>query len=242
MDAQVYLNDKSKTWELFDQQVSKHYDRISDLISFGLYKGWRKALAKQLPQRSGLNILDLATGTGAIPLSMLAHAGDQIERIVGVDLSEDMMDIFRERLTGHARADDVEVVYGDATALELEPAQFDVVTMGCGIRNVSDHNQGCAEIFRMLKPGGQVLFLEPSMPTNAVAKAVYLGYFRHVVPSVAGLISNYSAYRYFCDSVEGFLHGDEFVTMLESHGFENGRYIDLTFGAIRIYSAEKPSE
>ena len=61
--------------------------------------------------------------------------------------------------------------------------------MGCGIRNVSDHNQGCAEIFRMLKPGGQVLFLEPSMPTNAVAKAVYLGYFRHVVPTVAGLIS-----------------------------------------------------
>ena len=94
----------------------------------------------------------------------------------------------------------------------------------------------------MLKPGGRVIFLEPSLPTNKVLKKVYLGYFRHVVPAVASVISNYGAYRYFCDSVEEFIHGDDFLAFLSEHGFENCRTVDLTFGAIRLYVAERPAD
>ncbi len=191
--------------------------------------------------RDGLKVLDLATGTGAIPLSILDNCGDRISEIVGIDLSAEMLEVFSERLQGRDDANKVTIQRGDATALDLEDGQFDVVTMGCGIRNVSDHHQGGDEIFRMLKPGGRVIFLEPSMPTNPVLKTAYLGYFRHVVPTVASLISNRGAYKYFCDSVEDFIHGAEFLDFLGQHGFENARHVDLTFGAIRLYIAERPA-
>ena len=139
MNAQTYLADKSRTWELFDQKVSQHYDTLSDVISFGLYRGWRKALTRELPAASDLKILDLATGTGAIPLSILDNCGEKVSRIVGVDLSREMMAVFESRLQGHPQAHKVSTEYGDATALTQSEGQFDVVTMGCGIRNVGDH-------------------------------------------------------------------------------------------------------
>ena len=242
MSVQAYLADKSKTWEMFDEKVSQNYDLLSHVISLGLYRGWYKELTRELPQGESLRILDLATGTGAIPFAIMDACGERVSEIVGVDLSSEMLGVFGDRLAMKPYAEKVSYQCGDATALTLEEGQFDVVTMGCGIRNVSDHNQGAKEIFRMLKPGGRVIFLEPSLPENFLVRQAYVAYFRYIVPAVASLISDYEAYRYFCESVEGFFHGTQFLEFLSEHGFESCRSVELTLGAIRLYIAERPAE
>ena len=240
MSVQTYLKDKSRTWELFDAKVSRHYDRLSDIISLGLFRQWRKALTGYLPAGRSLKVLDLATGTGAIALSILDACGERVESIVGLDLSEDMMDIFRQQLKGHPQGAKVSLVQGDATALPFEDGSFDAITMSCGLRNVGDQDACVREIQRVLKPGGRVIFLEPTVPTNAAMKAAYMTYFRYIVPTVASLVSNATAYRYFCDSVEAFMQGDAFLAFLNERGFEHSRDVELTFGAVRLYIAEKP--
>lgn len=242
INVQSYLSDKSKTWELFDEKVSRHYDFLSDVISLGLYRRWYKAIAEYLPSGDSLKVLDLATGTGSIPIAIMETCEERVSEIVGIDLSSEMLAVFGERIADKSYFPKVRYEHGDATALKMRGGKFDVVTMGCGIRNVSDPVKGAKEILRMLKPGGRVIFLEPALPENKLLRSVYLGYFRHVVPAVASVVSNSGAYRYFCQSVEGFFHGDQFLSFLHEQGFENARTVDLTMGAIRLYIAERPSK
>ena len=243
MQIQEYLNDKSKTWQLFDREVSTHYDRVADLISLRLYRRWCNALAKALPQNQSLHILDLATGTGAIPIAIDQVRSTHDDQIMGVDLSNEMLDIFRTKLEKNAQLNQkVELQHGDATQLNFEADQFDVVTMACGIRNVSDSDKGMQEILRVLKPGGQVFFLEPAIPRNAILKAIFLGYFRYLVPFVAGFLSNADAYRYFNRSVENFPYGDDFLTKMQSNGFENCTWKKVTLGAGALYIGKKAQQ
>ena len=240
MQIQDYLNDKSKSWQLFDQEVSTHYDKISDIISFRLYRRWCRALAKALPNKDTLKILDLATGTGAIPTAIHNVRFHNQDQILGVDLSTEMIDIFKQKCQhNQALADKVELQRGDATQLELADHSFDVVTMACGIRNVNDADQGMKEILRVLKPGGQVFFLEPSIPKNMILKGIYLGYFRYLVPFVAGLFSNADAYRYFNRSVENFPYGEGLIAKMQANGFVECQWQKITLGAGALYIGRK---
>ena len=240
MTVESIINDKSKSWTLFDKRVSKHYDLLSKVISLGLYGGWRKKLADELPEGNDLQILDLATGTGAIPLSIMKNCGDRVGKITGVDMSQEMLNIFGETLASSPHANTIRFQRGDATDLPFEGNEFDAVTMACGIRNVADPEKGCQEILRMLKPGGKVLFLEPSMPNNAILRKIYLLHFRYVVPAVAAIISDFGAYKYFNQSVEKFMYGQDFLNYLTEQGFEDCHSFSLTFGSGRLYVAFKP--
>ena len=241
MDIQKLLHDKSDTWLIFDHKVSKRYDLVSDLISLRLYRRWCTALAKAIPRSPNQQLLDLACGTGLIPLAIHAEHQDQSYRYTGVDLSEEMLNIFRDKLSDHELKAQVELLKEDATKLDIESDRFDVVTMACGIRNVGDTSRGLAEILRVLKPGGAVYFLEPAIPKSSILKAIFLGYFRHVVPAVAGLFSTADAYRYFNQSVESFPHSEGFIEMIEQAGFVRCEMKKLTLGAGALYVGYKPS-
>ena len=241
MDVQEILDDKTQSWSIFDRKVSKSYDFLSDLISLRLYRGWCRGLAQSLPQNDQLKLLDLASGTGMIPLTIFSERAKSGDQFTCVDLSEDMLNIFRAKVKGQPIEEHLDIRHGDATALEFEDGQFDAVTMACGIRNVGDTSKGLAEILRVLKPGGSVHFLEPSMPQSTVLKGVYLGYFRYVVPAVASVFSTGDAYRYFNQSVENFPHGDSFIEMIEEAGFTNCSIQKFTFGAGALYIGHKPS-
>ncbi len=240
MNVNDILNDKTKTWSIFDREVSKSYDLISDLISLRLYRRWCRGLARALPSQPGLNILDLACGTGLIPMAIHEERSDVEDRYTCVDLSEEMLDIFRRKMSGSTLESQLNIQRGDATDLTLESDQYDVVTMACGIRNVGDTLAGLSEIARVLKPGGAVYFLEPSIPNSRILRAIFLAYFRYIVPAVAGLFSNGDAYRYFNRSVENFPYGDGFIEMIESAGFVRCEMRHFTLGAGALYIGYKP--
>lgn len=240
LSAREVLDNKSKSWEIFDHKVSNSYDFVSDLISLRLYRSWCRALAKRLPEGRSVEILDLASGTGIIPLTIEAVRPELDARYTCVDLSAEMLSVFERKTEGKAIHNRLKLITGDATQLTMSESSIDVVTMACGLRNVGDTQACLSEILRVLKPGGSVYFLEPSIPRNPLLKGVFLGYFRHVVPRLAGLFSTAEAYRYFNQSVESFPYGDELVALISEAGFERSSFELVTLGAGAVYVAHKP--
>jgi demethylmenaquinone methyltransferase/2-methoxy-6-polyprenyl-1,4-benzoquinol methylase len=241
VDVKTILNDKSKSWSIFDAQVSKAYDFVSDLISLGLYRRWCTGLAKAIPSDRPLHILDLATGTGLIPLAIYKQAPQAMHTYVGVDLSTEMLSIFEKKLKHHPLSESIQLQHGDATQLDNLEESYDVVTMACGLRNVGNTTACLKEIYRVLKPGGCVYFLEPSFPKSSFLRSIFIGYFRYFVPLVAGLFSNGDAYRYFNQSVEHFPYGQTLVTVIEDQGFEQVKQShQFAWGAGALYVAYKP--
>jgi demethylmenaquinone methyltransferase / 2-methoxy-6-polyprenyl-1,4-benzoquinol methylase len=234
MDA-IKDTSKKETYKMFDLIASK-YDLLNRLLSFGIDKWWRLRLGRQLPKTSNLSILDIATGTGDVGLSFLRHQGKRIDKIVGLDLSEEMLAVAKEKI----KSEKMTVITGDATDLPLEDASFDATSIAFGIRNVPDVAKALREMYRVVKPGGVSLVLEFSLPRFFLVRWVYLAYFRYVLPTVGGLVSgNKGAYSYLNKSVEAFPDGDDFAALMRDAGFASVSITSLSFGIASIYRGEK---
>ena len=227
---------KKTSFEIFNR-IAKSYDSVNRILSFGLDIGWRKKVNTLLPQRSNLKLLDLATGT-ADQVIMLCDLNSNIENAVGMDLSDEMLDIGREKVTrfnGRIRLEN-----GDAVKLPIDDAQYDAVTISFGIRNVPDVPASMREMYRVLKDDSKALILEFSLPKNPIIRFGHLFYLRWVLPVVGGLISgDYEAYKYLNTSIEAFPYGEEFCTLLREAGFETVTAHPVTFGIATIYEAHK---
>jgi demethylmenaquinone methyltransferase / 2-methoxy-6-polyprenyl-1,4-benzoquinol methylase len=235
MDA-IKDTSKKETYKMFDL-IASRYDLLNRILSFGIDKWWRYRLGYQLPKQGNLSILDIATGTGDVGVSFLKHQGKRITKIVGVDLSEEMLAKAQEKIV---KIDKMTVKVGDATALPIEDNSVDATSIAFGIRNVPDVSQALSEMCRVLKPGGVSLILEFSMPRFFLVRWVYLAYFRYILPSVGGLISgNKEAYSYLNKSVEAFPDGENFAALMRDVGFESVRLTSLSFGIATIYRGEK---
>jgi demethylmenaquinone methyltransferase/2-methoxy-6-polyprenyl-1,4-benzoquinol methylase len=227
---------KKTSFEIFNR-IAKSYDSVNRILSFGLDIGWRKKVNTLLPQRSNLKLLDLATGT-ADQVIMLCDLNSNIENAVGMDLSDEMLDIGREKVTrfnGRIRLEN-----GDAVKLPIDDAQYDAVTISFGIRNVPDVPASMREMYRVLKDDSKALILEFSLPKNPIIRFGHLFYLRWVLPVVGGLISgDYEAYKYLNTSIEAFPYGEEFCDLLRDAGFETVTAHPVTFGIATIYEAHK---
>lgn len=224
---------------MFDR-IAPRYDVLNRLLSFRRDVAWRRSMARFLPEREGLDLLDLATGTGDQLLSLLDHS-KRIKRVTGVDMAERMLDIGRDKIKARGLQDRVQMRTGDATAIPAADANFDVVTISFGIRNVVDTSRGLAEIYRVLRPGGRALVLEFSTPENPLFRPIYLLYLRHILPLVGGILSgDIKAYKYLNRTIETFPSGDAFCALMRQAGFQATRANPLSLGIATIYQGDKP--
>ena len=228
---------KAETWRMFDR-IAPSYDLLNRLISFRRDVAWRNVVARHLPEGESLRLLDLATGTGDVLLTL--H--EKTRRIAvghGLDMSAQMLYRGKVKLASARGAQQLALVRGDAGALCVASDQYDAATMAFGIRNVPDVPATLREIRRVLRPGGRALILEFSLPPNPIFRRVYLFYFRHVLPRIGGMVSgDYEAYRYLNESVEKFPHGNDFCRLMEDAGFNNVRAIPMTFGIVTLYRGD----
>lgn len=230
--------DRQDVWRMFDR-IAGRYDMLNRTLSMGIDVGWRRELARQLPARPGLRVLDLATGTADVPLSLCAENADVTE-IVGTDLSEGMLAIGAKKVEAASRSAQISLSTADAMDLPYDDQSFDAVTISFGIRNVPDVSKCLREMQRVLKPGGHALVLEFSTPEIPVFKQGYLFYLRHVLPRVGALISgDKHAYRYLNKTIETFPYGQAFCDLMIEAGLSEVDAFPLSGGIATIYRGIK---
>lgn len=228
---------REKAWQMFDR-IAHRYDLLNHLLSAGQDIRWRNRLRSYLPEKENLKLLDIATGTGDQLFSLITD--ERINDAIGVDLALEMLKIGRSKAIDKDLSEVLDFQEGDACQLPFTKAQFDVLTISFGIRNVIDLKKAMGEMYRVLNSNGRALILEFSLPANSIIRKLYLFYFRKILPRLGGLISGDSyAYQYLNETVETFPFGQEFCNLLEQAGFAKVTAVPLTFGIATIYIAEK---
>ena len=227
------MEEKQHIGQLFDR-IAGTYDGLNHGLSLNIDKSWRrKTVALMQPVE---HVLDVAIGTADLTIEMLRRG--KAQRVTGIDLSEGMMAIGQSKVK--SRKSKVDFVYGNAQKMPFEDASFDGVTCAFGCRNFQNLDEGLREMYRVLKPGGQVTILEFSYPKNRLIRAAYDLYFSHILPMVGRVVSkDKTAYTYLNKSVKGFCWGEAFVQHLRDAGFADARFMPLTFGIATIYTAIK---
>jgi demethylmenaquinone methyltransferase/2-methoxy-6-polyprenyl-1,4-benzoquinol methylase len=228
---------KAEVGEMFDQ-IAPRYDLLNRSLTFGLDMGWRRrAIGLLRPARPRV-IVDMATGTADFAL---AAAALRPEQIIGIDLSNQMLAIGRDKVRRAGLESLIRLEQGDSEAIALPDAVADAVTVGFGVRNFEDVGQGLREIARILRPGGTLIVLEPAYPSSFPMKQLFNFYFRVFTPLIGRLVSgDRAAYTYLPDSVRAFPFGEDFLQICRAAGFSKGRYSLLGLGACVMYVLEKP--
>lgn len=222
---------------MFDR-ISPKYDRLNHLLSFNIDKVWRRKTARAVAKKYPTSILDLATGTADLAIA-LAKRNPQAH-IMGMDISEKMLDIGKEKVRKQGLESQIDLRPGDAASLSFDDNSFDAVTVAFGVRNFESRDKGLAEIQRVLKPDGQAFILEFSMPERFPMKQLYRFYFKHILPKIGKHISkDPGAYTYLPQSVEAFPKPDEFLRILGNNGLKSGSARRFSFGIATLYIASK---
>jgi len=232
--------DKSSSWRIFNR-ISSQYDFLNHVLSFGLDIRWRGRLIGLFPQKTGLNAIDLATGTADVLLSLCRTRGADVKKAYGIDLAQQMLEIGKQKIAKAGLGDKIELQHGDACHIPFGDDRFDAASIAFGIRNVLEPQKPLSEMHRVLKQGGKGLVLEFSMPKNPLIRFFHLFYLRHVVPFLGGILAgDYKAYQYLNQTIENFPYGNEFKTMMAGTGFEDIQSTELLFGTATIYTGLKP--
>jgi demethylmenaquinone methyltransferase/2-methoxy-6-polyprenyl-1,4-benzoquinol methylase len=223
---------------MFDA-IAGRYDVLNHVLSAGIDRRWRARAIQSLKLTGSERVLDLCTGTGDLAIAAV-RARPSAARVVGVDFSGAMLRVGHTKLRT-ARIDDrIAMVQGDATRIPVAGASMDAVTIGFGIRNVEDMDAACAELHRVLKPGGRLAILEFAVPTLPVFSGLYGWYVRRVLPQIGRALSrNDSAYAYLPASISAFATPDEFVKILRLAGFREISPIPLMLGSVILYTARR---
>ena len=213
--------------------ISSRYDQINKMMTLNMDKNWRKIVYNLSKQDNPRKIIDIATGTGDIALCFV---NDDVE-VIGIDNASMMLNLANKKAV---ETPNVKFQLEDAENMSFKDNTFDTATVGFGVRNFEDLNQGLREIKRVLKPGKKIIILETAVPSIFIFRSGYFLYTKLIVPVLGRMIAkNQQAYKYLLTSAEHFPHGNDFKLILEKAGFENIKIKYLSLGIVNIYSAIK---
>ncbi|MDB4196556.1 bifunctional demethylmenaquinone methyltransferase/2-methoxy-6-polyprenyl-1,4-benzoquinol methylase UbiE [Flavobacteriaceae bacterium] len=230
------LSKKGQVEKMFDN-ISKEYDILNRVISFGIDISWRKKIVKILKSKNPSTILDVATGTGDLAIELVKT---NAKKIIGLDISKGMLDVGINKINHKNLNNTIEMVIGDSENLKYDDNFFDAVTVSFGVRNFESLDSGLREIYRVLKTNGSLVILETSNPTKFPFKQFYTVYSKFILPTIGKIFSKDKlAYNYLSESSAEFPYGEKFNNILKKIGFTNVVDFPQTFGVATIYVASK---
>ncbi len=221
------------------RSVAGKYDLMNDLMSFGIHRLWKYFTVLLAQIRPGQRVLDLAGGTGDLAARIVPRVGPRGE-VVLADINEAMLAVGRERLTDLGLVGNVRYVQANAEALPFPDDYFDRVTIAFGLRNVTDKDAALRAMYRVLKPGGEVLVLEFSKPRLPGLRPLYDLYSFTALPVMGRLVAgDADSYRYLAESIRVHPDQDTLLAMMEGAGFERCRYHNLSGGIVALHRGFK---
>jgi demethylmenaquinone methyltransferase/2-methoxy-6-polyprenyl-1,4-benzoquinol methylase len=231
------LNKKEQVANMFNS-IAYRYDFMNRFLTAGVDIRWRRKAINQLKSLSPQKILDVATGTG--DLAIMACQILKPARIIGIDISEGMLELGRKKLGKLHLSDKIELQAGDSEVINFEDNSFDAVTVAFGVRNFQNLEKGIQEMHRVLRPGGKLVVLEFSRSRNKVFAAICNFYMNVITPAIGKLFAkNKDAYQYLNDSVQAFPEGEDFLKIMSASGFVQTHLKRLSFGICSIYCGSK---
>lgn len=228
---------KEQVTRMFDE-IAPKYDALNGLLSLGIDGYWRRESVLALKPYAPQTILDVATGTG--DFAILSEKLLKPKRIVGIDVSEGMMNVGRDKVRKRGLQHVITFDKQDCSSLSFGDDTFDAVTASFGVRNFEDIDKSFQEVLRVLKPGGVFLFIELTTPETSPMKDLYALYTKHIMPKLSNtMATEQRAYEYLPESIAAFPQGREMMLILKKNGFTNIRLRRLTLGITTMYIAEK---
>lgn len=227
---------KEEVAEMFNN-ISGKYDFLNHFLSLGIDKIWRKKAIQHLKEVQPKRMLDIATGTGDFAIAALKLNPTEV---IGVDISQGMLNVGIEKMKKKGVDKIVKMQIGDSEALPFEDGYFDALTVGFGVRNYENLENGLTDMLRVLRPGGKAVILEFSKPKGFPMKQLFGFYSKYMIPFFGKMISkDKRAYSYLPESVAAFPEGKEFTDILEKIGYTNVKADRVGGGIATIYSGVK---
>ncbi|MFT6209100.1 MAG: demethylmenaquinone methyltransferase/2-methoxy-6-polyprenyl-1,4-benzoquinol methylase [Colwellia sp.] len=235
----VDKNEKESRVASVFHSVAAQYDVMNDLMSFGIHRLWKRFTIDASGVRPGNKVLDLAGGTGDLTAKFSQLVGRE-GKVILADINSSMLNVGRDKLRDKGLVQNIEYVQANAQYLPFEDNTFDIVTIAFGLRNVTDKDMALRSIYRVLKPGGRLLVLEFSKPEHELISKAYDFYSFNILPKMGELVAkDGDSYQYLAESIRMHPDQDTLKNMMDSAGFEQTSFKNLTGGVVALHKGYK---
>ena len=236
---QVPVEEKAGLVSGVFHSVAGQYDLMNDLMSFGIHRVWKFFTIEKSGVRNGHHVLDIAGGTGDLAASFAKVVGEN-GKVILADINDSMLRVGRDKLINRGRSNNVEYVQADAQHLPFPDNSFDCITIAFGLRNVTDKDLALHSMFRVLKPGGRLLILEFSKPSDDTLAKMYDRYSFNILPKMGQLVTgDAESYRYLAESIRMHPDQETLKAMMQGAGFLQTEYFNMTGGIVALHRGFK---